>query len=137
MKSMAEDPARYLAGRIRQEHSITGAATVPQLLAACEQRGCAVFRSLHLRAPGYYVVTREGPLIVLRWDASSHVLAHELFHHLIHDNAQCGVIYCCPEWEAQDEQEAAHRFARHLCDPPDGARHPDPPISETAASLVA
>lgn len=121
---MTEDVPALLARRLRQEHGLSGPVTQEQLLDICEARNCPVYRSVTLRRPGYYVVPETedggpaGAFIALRWDADARVLAHELYHHLVHDNAQHGVIYTFPLCEIganPDDDRAANRFADLMC----------------------
>lgn len=111
-----EDPARLLSRRIRAEHVLSRRATWQQLLHVCEQRGAVVVISHRLIGAGYYLPWPI-PLIIVRWNAGPHVLAHELYHHLIADNEGCGIVYCYPDFTEDDEEAAANRFARYLCGP--------------------
>lgn len=113
-----EDPARYLADRLRAEHALPARPTLAQLEAICAARGCTVLRSPELLQPGYYLITEEGPLIALQKDAPAEVLAHELYHHLVSTNREHGILYTYPAWIEDDEEAAAARFARRLCGEP-------------------
>lgn len=112
-----EHPAELLARQVQREHDLSGPATTAQLIAICAQRGCPVLRSYTLEREGYYLRTEVGPLIVVRWDTGPHVLAHELYHHLVADNEGFGVIYSYPVWVETETEAAAQRFAHLLCAP--------------------
>jgi Zn-dependent peptidase ImmA (M78 family) len=111
---MAEDPAAYLARRVRAEHGLSARATVSELLHVCEQRGVAVFWRPRLRRAGYYC-DWPYPVIVLRHDAPPRALAHELMHHLLLDNECHGIHYRRPEFRDDDPERLAERFERLLC----------------------
>jgi hypothetical protein len=108
-----EDSAAYLARRIRAEHHLSDRATEAELLRVCEQRGVTVIRRPLLH-PGYYCDWPH-PLIVVRPDAPPRVTAHELFHHLIADNARHGVDYRAPEFLEEHPETLACRFQELLC----------------------
>jgi|SRR4051794_4875249 len=110
---MAEDPAVYLARRVRAEHHLSERATEAELLRVCEQRGVEV-RRRPLIGPGYYC-SRPYPFMVVRPDAPPRVWAHELFHHLIADNAEYGVFYHRPEFLEEHPEKLACRFQELLC----------------------
>jgi hypothetical protein len=112
---MAEDPAAYLALRVRTEHSLDGPASTSDLIQVCSQRGCPVVRAPSLGDQGYYLASPQGSWIVLRQDAGPRVLAHELFHHLVTDNADYGVFYTLPDFSLGCEEEGANRFAWLMC----------------------
>lgn len=116
---MPDDPAAYLAHRIRTEYAIDGLPTDADLLGAAESRGCPVIRSLTLRTPGVYVrdPDHDAWAIILRDDAPTHVLAHELAEHILADNAAHGITYEPPWWERGTPHEIARRFEYLLCGP--------------------
>jgi hypothetical protein len=111
---MFEDPASYLAARVNQEHTLSEPPTEVELLAVCSQRGVQVATSDALSGPGYYR-SQPHPLIVVRTGVSGFVTAHELFHHLVADNAEYGIRYEAPEWSCVNPEAAADRFAGLLC----------------------
>ena len=108
-----EQPARYLAARIRAEHPLSTPAATEELLAVCEQRGVIVIRSAEIHGSGYYSVHDQA--IVLHWDAPAWVLAHELYHHLVADNEEHEIIYTFPDFGDGDDEEQAELFAWLLC----------------------
>lgn len=110
---MSEDPAEFLARRIRQEHNISENATHKQLEGVCRQRGVKVRRRSITRR-GYYC---DDPyaLIVLDRTSLPHITAHELYHHIIKDNESHGITYSGPDWVVDHPEEAARRFERLMC----------------------
>lgn len=111
-----EDCAVYLARRMRHLYDLSAPAEEEELLRVCEERGATVYRSLTLAGPGYYLPWPD-PVIVLRWNASPWVLAHELYHHIVTENQGYGVVYAFPEFVDSDLEEQAQLFAWLLCSP--------------------
>jgi len=114
---VCEDLAGFLARRVGVEDALSPRATEGELLAVCARRGVQVARNAGLRGPGYY---RSWPIpqMVLRPDAPPHIAAHELYHHLLADNAEYGITYEPPDWYPGELEEAANRFARLVCGEP-------------------
>lgn len=116
-----EDPVLFLARRIRREYALSARATYSELLAVCEARGVDVVESASLIEAGCYVQLPDTrlpdvrPVIIVRQGMGAFVLAHELYHHLIADNSEWGVVYLFPRWVECPIEAAAHRFAALLC----------------------
>ncbi len=111
---MWDHPAFYHARRMRVVYSLSAQATLPELLAVCADRGIPVIRG-PLKTPGLYVNSpKTGPLILLAYRVRPWVLAHELFHALMTDACDHGVVYHYYE-EGGDVEQAAQDFACLLC----------------------
>lgn len=128
---MGEDPADYLAARVRALHPISGRATFEELLAICRARGLPVFSLEQLSQPGF-LLERPELAILLRRDAGPNVLAHETFHGIIADNAAHDIEYTAPEWQAADPEGSARRFETLLC----GTSEEQPPAEDPFDILI-
>lgn len=108
-----EDPAKYLAGRIRSQFDLSNEATREELLDACRCRGVTV-RIVPSFEPGGVYFRRPAPGILLRDACSAEDVGHELCHHIIWENTSNGIEYESPEWWETDEESCARRFAAYV-----------------------
>lgn len=112
------DP-EYAAQRLWWEHHLSRPVVMDELLAICAERGCPV-KWGRLRGKGYYLRFPE-PVIFLDHQATTFVLAHELYHHLSADAAEWSdedelvAIYVYTAHGRSQQERDANRFAELLC----------------------
>lgn len=111
-----EDPAIYLAGRVRNELGLEDGRR-PSFVALynlARRRGVQVAWAPDLDVRGLYIYMERPQavcVIVLRRWFDARALAHELYHHLVRDNSANGIVYTFPHWIDCPVEQAAERFA--------------------------
>jgi hypothetical protein len=112
MRGLRDDPARFLARRVRAESDLDAGPTFEDILRACRRRGVAVVCQPQLRQDAYYLDWPQ-PLIVLR-RPDARACAHELGEHVLRDNLGLGITYVGPDWIERSAHEHAQRFEEEL-----------------------
>jgi len=111
---MSNDPAYYHAARLREAFPLSPRATMRELLRVCRQQGIAVEWDPEIDKEGWSV-NHPRPLIVLKRQRCPWVLAHEIFHALIGEALEYGIVFPFSDYADDDVERAAERFACLLC----------------------
>lgn len=106
-----DDPAAYLARRIRYLRGCEGRIGLDEIVAVAEERGIAVEFDPRLREPGRYVDDPD-PGILLRPNATVLVGGHEVGHGVLNDNLAHDIEY--PELSGENLERVCDRFAEIL-----------------------